>query len=600
MPETKRYYAAEIVILTLFLSGCFLFFGIVYKYHIWFIEQLQVFLLTSDHFLSYLSKPAFLSSYLGDFLTQFYWLNWGGAVVITGSLAVLWILLTLLAKRISGKKVPFILPLLPVIFTWIALCNLEYPVSNVISLVITVLFIIIYISIKSIATRRICGVIFVFLLYTATGSNVWVFTISAIIFDIFRTEERMRLTAGMIWSIILLAVTVFVPLALKNGYLLTANQSITYLSEMTKYPDIIDYMPLIAVVLMAFLAFVSREKIKVKLKSAYSLLIQILLLVSLLFSGILINADFNLEKIFRLDNEARINRWDKVLELSDKFGMHTNISSYYTNMALSKLGIMPEKLMEYYQPAATGLFIPVNANENYLTITLSNEVYWHLGDVNASQHSALLGTIFSPRAQNSRLMKRIVEINIINREYAVAEKYIRVLEKTLFHRQWASGMRKYLYNEDECKKSDWITAKRAIIPTKDLLKAGNEYVTTLRMLAGNYPDNRMAVDYLLCYHLLSKDIDSFIVDFEHYYKPDMDIILPEVYQEGLLIKIASGEKSPADYNRFRFTPEIVSHMAEYTRMFEENKGKGSSLYEKYGKTYWFYYHFATLRTAEEE
>ncbi len=162
----KRYNAAEIVILTLFLTGSMLFFSIFYKYHIWFIEQLQVFLLTSDHFISYLSKPAFLSSYLGDFLTQFYWLNRGGAVVITSSLAVLWILLTLLAKRISGKKVPFILPLLPVIFSWIALCNLEYPVSNIISLILTVLFILIYISIKSVLAKRIWGVIFIFLLYT--------------------------------------------------------------------------------------------------------------------------------------------------------------------------------------------------------------------------------------------------------------------------------------------------------------------------------------------------------------------------------------------------------------------------------------------------
>ncbi len=154
-------------------------------------------------------------------------------------------------------------------------------------------------------------------------------------------------------------------------------------------------------------------------------------------------------------------------------------------------------------------------------------------------------------------MKRIVEINIINGQYAVAEKYIRILEKTMFHRKWAAGMRKYLYNEDECKRSEWITAKRSIIPVRDLLKAGNEYITTLRMLADNHPDNRMAVDYLLCYHLLSKDINSFIADFEHYYKSNMDIVLPRVYQEGLLIKIASGEKSPADYSKFRFTPEIV-------------------------------------------
>ena len=128
-----------------------------------------------------------------------------------------------------------------------------------------------------------------------------------------------------------------------------------------------------------------------------------------------------------------------------------------------------------------------------------------------------------------------------------------------------------------------------------MLKPGNEYITTLRMLADNNPENRMAVDYLLCFHLLSKDIDSFIADFESYYKAVPGSVLPVVYQEGLLIKIASGQRSPADYSRFRFTPDIVSRMADYTKAFELASGKGSSLIDKYGKTYWFYYHFAKMK-----
>jgi len=596
MPETRRYSTTELVTLALFFTGCMIFFGVFFKFHIWFIEQLQVFLLTYDHFSTYLSKPAFLSSYIGDFLTQLYWLNGGGAVVITITLALLWLLLKVLARQISRRELPFLLPVLPVVFSWIALCDLEYPVSNVISLNISVLFVLLYISIKQVTARRIAGIFLLIHLYAAAGSSMWIFTVSAIIFEIFKAENKSRSSYRMLYPFILLVLSVFVPLASKHFYLLTAGESLTYLSAMKADPDFFDFMPLIMVILMVILAIIPIRGIRYSMQSAYSTLVQVLLLIAVMVTGILLNADFNLERIFRMDYEARMGRWDKVLNLSDRYDMHTSLSSYYTNMALSKLGIMPEKLMEHYQPAATGLFIPVNANENYLTITLSNEVYWHLGDVNAAQHSALLGTIFSPRAANSRLMKRIAEINIINGEYAAAEKYIMILEKTMFHRKWAEDNRKYLFNEDECRKPGWITEKRLIIPSNDLLKAGNEYITTLRMLADNHPENRMAVDYLLCFHLLSKDIDSFISDFEHYYNAGMESVLPKVYQEGLLIKIASGAKSPADYGNFRFTPEIVSRMADYTRLFGENNGKGSALIDKYGKTYWFYYHFATMET----
>jgi hypothetical protein len=71
----------EIIIISLSSLACLVFFGVFYRYHIFFEEQLQVFLVTGDYFLSYLSKPAFLSSYAGDFLTQFYYLQWGGALV---------------------------------------------------------------------------------------------------------------------------------------------------------------------------------------------------------------------------------------------------------------------------------------------------------------------------------------------------------------------------------------------------------------------------------------------------------------------------------------------------------------------------------------
>lgn len=93
---------------------------------------------------------------------------------------------------------------------------------------------------------------------------------------------------------------------------------------------------------------------------------------------------FHQEKILKLDYKASANRWEDIYELSRKYRLRNNIATYYTNMSLARLGLMPEKLMDFYQPAATGLFIPVNASENYLTITFSNEVYWQLGDVSGA------------------------------------------------------------------------------------------------------------------------------------------------------------------------------------------------------------------------
>jgi hypothetical protein len=585
----------EIIIISLSSLACLVFFEVFYRYHIFFEEQLQVFLVTGDYFLSYLSKPAFLSSYAGDFLTQFYYLPWGGAVVITITLLALWFIVRSIIKKVSGGNYPVLLPLVPVIFCWIALCRIDYPVSNVISLIISVLFTLIIVSIKSHKARFLWSVFLTPLLYLMAGSNVFFFSFSVIFYELFKSSSSSCYAVKILNSMILLGVAVFIPLYIKDEYLITTGQALTYLSEMKLNPGIIHFMPLISLLLILFLACISFEKVKEKINSLLSVLIQFIILAALLVPGIRLTADFTLEKILKLDYMADHKQWDKVIELASKYEMRNDLAAYFSNMALSKLGMMPDELMKHYQPAARGLFIPVNMNQNYLTVTFSNEVYWQLGDVNASQHSALLGMIFSPRGQNSRLLKRLAEINIVNGEYAAAEKFIGILEKTLFHREWAQARRKFLYNEKECSGSEWIREKRAIIPSKDLLRDRNEYLKTLKMLADDHPGNRMAVDYLLCYDLLCKDIRAFAKDFDKYYAPYGNILLPKIYQEGLLIWIASGEGNYLDYRKYRFSSDNINGMKEYMDLFEKNLGNGIALQKKFGKTYWFYFHFATMK-----
>ncbi len=588
--DFKKKVITERIISGLLFSACFLFFYFLYDNHIYFIEQQQIFLLTPAHFLSYFSRPAFLSSYAGDFLTQFYYLVGGGPLVITALLIALWFLVRKLLSGISGKEQGLFLPLMPLIFSWIALCDIEFPLAVIISLIISVIAILIYVSLKNRRLRIASGVILIPVLYIVAGSYFFVFVIFASLFEIISGENsREKLTAG-----IFLLFALMIPVSLKSVYLITTGQAYTWVSESARNPGFNDFVPFISLLIAVLITLIPFSKTGFRLPPAGSIIIQTIAAVLLLISGIMVSADFNLEKILSLDYEANHNRWDRVYELSNKYRLRNNLSSYYTNMAMAKLGIMSGELMDHYQPAATGLFIPVNANENYLTITFSNEIYWQLGDVNASQHSALLGMIFSPRSRNSRLMKRLVEINIVNGEYSVARKYLTILDKTLFYREWASERKRFLYNEDECSRSKWISSKRELIPKRDLLKKGNEYKKTLEMLLAANPENRMAIDYLLCYDLLDKNIHSFVKNFRSFYRSEGKTVLPEVYQEALLIEIASGRYKPEDFAGFLFDPENVRRIAEYTTLYEQSKGIGSLLQEKFGKTYWFYYHFATM------
>jgi hypothetical protein len=592
MAVTGKYRMLKLMLTSLFFAGMFVFFAFFYQYHLLFVEQLQVFMLTAGHFAAYLSKPAFLAAYSGDFLTQFYFLKFGGAVIITLTLICFWLLVRALFRKLSGGKDMTYVSLLPVAMGWIALCRPEYPLSNIISVMISVGATLIAIFSGNRVSRFLSALILVPVLYILAGNSFYIMPVTVI----FCRKSRPVKIFDILSALILLAFTALFPLLFKDYYLLSTRQAFLYLSALSPIKGIFQYAPAAVVAITAIVLSLSPAQRKSEHFSALRIIIPAYaLLYFIVASGLLKNTDFNLEKILRLDHEALNERWDEVNRLSKRFDLHNEFGAYYSNMALAKTGRLSQELTQHYQPIATGLFIPVNANENYLTITLSNEIWWQLGDVNAAQHSALLGTIFSPRGENSRLLRRLVEINIVNGQYRPAEKFIGILETTLFHRNWARSMRKYLDNEPECLKAGWISTKRSLLPKKDLLRKENEYVAGLRMLADNNPGNSMAVDYLLCYHLLCKDMLSFISDFDKYYKSSGSPLLPEMYQEGLLIAIVRGERKHEDYNSFAFTPATVGRMAEYTRQFGNSKGNGTMLQKDFGKTYWFYYHFAKMK-----
>ena len=97
-----------------------------------------------------------------------------------------------------------------------------------------------------------------------------------------------------------------------------------------------------------------------------------------------------------------------------------------------------------------GLFL--GFNKEFISPMMGNEIFYHLGLINASQEYAFESMEVMPDMEKSvRALKRLAETNLINGNYKVAEKYLKIVEKTLFHRQWARKTRKILYNEEKYK-----------------------------------------------------------------------------------------------------------------------------------------------------
>jgi hypothetical protein len=110
---------------------------------------------------------------------------------------------------------------------------------------------------------------------------------------------------------------------------------------------------------------------------------------------------------------------------------------------------------------------------------------------------------------------RLAEINMINGDTQAALKYLRMLQKTWLYKGWAEQR---MPGKEDIKVQGWLKRKRALLPVQDSLRSTNDHVFSLRVLLNSHPDNNMALDYLLCYDLLSKDLTAFMKDYEMYKK----------------------------------------------------------------------------------
>ncbi|GHV49884.1 hypothetical protein FACS1894181_09730 [Bacteroidia bacterium] len=307
--------------------------------------------------------------------------------------------------------------------------------------------------------------------------------------------------------------------------------------------------------------------------------------------GVAVSTDLNREKIIEMATEAYYNHWDKVLDIAGKTKLANPISTYYTNIALSKQLQLGERMMEFYQPFSSGLFLPANPESDWFTIFSGSDVYYHIGDMNMAQHAAMLGMIFSPYQRSSRLIQRLIEVNMVNGDIPAAMKYIRMLESTLFHRKKAALFKEMALTHP-AGDYPWLQNKREMVYKDDILRNSNNPQASLELLVKNSPANHAALDYLLCFYLLNKDIPAFFNAYTLYCKGKSNYI-PKVYAEALLIYFAATGNVTGKMQDYHINPDIIKAFNEYTRLYEDTNGNLEPVRDKFPHTYWLYYHFAT-------
>ena len=147
MKITGKIISKQSIITGLFFITYFLYFSIFNKYHLVYLEDMQLFRFDWYYFLSILAKPGGISEYSGIFLTQFFLNSVTGAFIVTWAGIVTYALTDLILRkyRISGMLWSFF----PVLLQLALQSDHLYKFWYSIAILFTLSFIAIYISIKN-------------------------------------------------------------------------------------------------------------------------------------------------------------------------------------------------------------------------------------------------------------------------------------------------------------------------------------------------------------------------------------------------------------------------------------------------------------------
>ena len=563
-----------------------LFLQLHSAFHLFFIEQKQLFLFGKDACLETVSQVGGGAVYMAQFLNQFFIYPYAGAIIT----ATLLILIAILMQRILEKIAPnhplYLLYYLPPLALLMMHFSFNYFMQGTLAFLLMELAILGCLKIKSLKVRSVVLGFTVPLLFWIAGPISNLFALSFWLVALFTKQAHAHRYLLLVVESVLISIA-SVYFAYVGSFSLAFLPDYYY--QLKLVPDSILYYAwvlFIAVILVSY--WIAKLQPWQGKRLLVSISIQAVFLIILFTKGVSIYDDAKSYPIKKLDYHARMQNWDEIQKLSQ--GKLSNLLYMnYLNLALAEKGLLAQKAFTYDQRGAFAL--QVKSNKTTHVFALLSDIYFSMGDIYIAQQQAFEGNQGEEGRGNPHLWKRLIQTNLIIGAYPVAEKYITMLEKSLYYADWATDQRRFLYNDKAVEADPLLGSKRKCLPSINNLSKINSHAEDLRKIAEANPQATQAIEYLGCQYLFTKDLKRFEQLVVDYYGTPVLPQLPQSFQEAW---IAVNEKDPSRCKAFGVSPQNMGQFKAYRSYLIKNKSAHNIknlMVQSYGHTYWYYLMF---------
>ena len=574
------------------------FFALKYPYHIHFQEQFQLFESTWEYFCSVVAVPGGLADWAGRFLTQFFYYAPAGAAVMAVLLCAVQLSVWACCRRKS--PVVFALGFIPVVSLLVYYCDESALAGGAVAIILSLACAALCGLVNGGRRRRVLQAALVPVVYMACGPLAVIFVLVTGVNELTRRSHRSHghhshhghhgrhhaLPARVIYLAAAVAILALCPLIaslifpypLERLYL-----GVHYYRFHNILPGMLWVSALLCVLVVAAAAPESDYDSPWWHLPAGTVTFAAIAGIGAWLS--LSTADSTKEEWMRYDFMVRMEMWNRIMMSADEHNPDNPTTVSCLNLALAKTGRMGDHMFEYFQNGPEGL-LPT-FSRNFTGPITTGEIFWHLGMVNTAQRYVFEAQEAIPDFQKSaRCYKRLAETNIVNGDLDVARKYLKSLHNALFYRKWADETLALLDSGDVFdSRPELARARDFRLKEHDFLFSDTEMDSMLGLLNVENPSNTMAVDYLVAWCLLRKDLDRLSEVISLVTAP----ALPKACQEALMLKwmlTHSGFEGLPDY----ISSVYATRASQFIYDIQTGKPE-SEMRRLYGDTYWFYYYF---------
>ena len=569
----------------IFAAIVFLFWQFVYPAHLAYHEQFQLFLFDTDYLLDRIDEPGGVANYISDFLIQFYYHSWVGAII----LAILFVWMQRLTWRVvklqGVKEIYYPLSFLPIITVWCYMCNENAMLSYLIALICTLYAMIMYLQLKVPRQRIVYVAIVLPLLYWIAGSIHFILAFWMVVYELRITLRNRYLFQGIAIALTYALLAFAWPLLSSIFVHYSIGRLMTGL-EYYRYPRALPIAWHVSLHITSLIPILMPLLPEIKKRQKAIFALQIALIV--IGGGWLVKSgcDFGKEEAILYDRLAFRCQWEEIIERAEKKMPRTPQSVTCLNLALGMTGQLSDRMFEFYQNGPSGLIYPFS--RNVVSSLCSSEVHYQLGMVNAAQQITFEVMASTPNnLQNARCIRRLAETNMVNGQYEVAAKHLRTLQKTIYYKRWADHMMGFLYDETRINNHPIYGRLRLIAQKDDYLYSGNKMTDMLSTLFQQNLKNQLAFDYLMAHLLLTGDLQQVantlpLIQYTNYKQ------IPRSYQEALALAWAQNHTN-FDNMPWNVSSNVKQAMTDFVKLYRASTNNTQDLLkERYGKTYWYY------------